>query len=93
MGNKVLEFIHRRFSNDCNWTSGNCFYFASILCLRFTNGELWYDEIANHFLCKIDGIFYDWNGIYVPENELIKWDNYKDIDELHFNRIIRDCIK
>jgi hypothetical protein len=24
---------------------------------------------------------------------LIKWDNYKDIDELHFNRIIRDCIK
>ena len=91
--NEVIEFINRRFPNDCNWVSGNCFYFACILYTRFPNSEIWYDEINNHFVCKIDNIFYDWNGIYNSEHELIKWDDYKDIDALHFNRIVRDCIR
>lgn len=92
MINKILFFISSRFSNDCNWTTGNCYYFAIILHTRFPNSEIWYDEINNHFVCKIDEKFYDWNGIYIPEHELVKWDDYKNIDELHYNRIIRDCI-
>ena len=27
----VLEFIHRRFKKDNDWTTGNCYYFACIL--------------------------------------------------------------
>ena len=29
--NQVEEFIQRRFPVDCNWTNGNCYYFAVIL--------------------------------------------------------------
>lgn len=92
MQNQILDFIHRRFSQDNNWVSGNCFYFACILCIRFPTGEIWYDEINNHFVCKINNTFYDWKGIYNPEYELVKWEDYRKIDALHFNRIIRDCI-
>ena len=90
---EVLEFIHRRFPQDCNWTSGNCYYFASILYMRFPDSEIWYDEINNHFVCKISDVFYDWNGVYKSEYELVRWKDFKDIDILLFNRIIRDCIK
>lgn len=90
--NKILDFIKTHFDKDCHWTSGNCFYFATILHTRFPHSEIWYDEIYNHFVCKIGSNFYDWNGIYKPKNALIKWKDYKKIDVLHYNRIVRDCI-
>lgn len=89
--NEIIEFIHRRFPDDSHWVSGNCFYFASILYTRFPNSEIWYDIINNHFVCKIGNEFYDWNGIY-KRNNLIKWDDYAELDKTHFNRIVRDCI-
>ena len=33
--NEIIEFINRRFKLDCNWTNGNCYYFALILADRF----------------------------------------------------------
>lgn len=38
--NKIEEFINRRFPNDCNWLSGNCYYFAIILKDRFPEGNI-----------------------------------------------------
>lgn len=33
--NKALEFIHRRFPQDSNWLTGNCYHFALIFIQRF----------------------------------------------------------
>ena len=35
---KVIDFIKKRFKIDCDWTTGNCFYFAKILESRFPGG-------------------------------------------------------
>ena len=57
--NEVLEFIKRRFSVDCNWTTGNCYYFAIILKDCFSSGKIFYDVINGHFIFFYDGKYYD----------------------------------
>jgi len=47
--NTVLEFIHRRFPQDSNWLTGNCYHFALILSSVF-NGDIFYDVVAGHFV-------------------------------------------
>ena len=97
---KIEEFINRRFPSDCNWLDGNCYYFARILKMRF-KGEIWYDLVEGHFLfCNFDK-FYDWGGwredydFSKPETveNLVKWSNYKKIDPVHYDRIVRDVIE
>lgn len=97
---EILDFINRRFPTDSNWLSGNCYYFAKILQLRF-GGELYYDLVDGHFLLMLNGRFYDWSGYrseYNVEsssrdfNYVIKWNEYEKIDPLHYERIVRDVI-
>lgn len=104
---EILDFINRRFpkENDCNWTTGNCFYFAKILQIRF-GGEIYYDLVNGHFLFMRDGLFFDWNGwwrgsdledfsrsiSHGTNDSIVKWADYKDIDPLHYERIVRDVI-
>lgn len=98
MNNNILDFIGRRFppEKDCNWISGNCYYFAVILASRF-EGEIWYHLIDDHFVFKQGKCFYDWTGLrqdYKEEdNALVKWDDYKIIDPIHYGRIKRDVIE
>ena len=73
------------------FADGWCYYFAVMLRARFT-GRIYYLPIANHFVCKIGDLFYDINGIYIPDEEAIPWDEYKYEDIIHTKRIIRDCI-
>ena len=89
----ILDFIYRRFTNDCNWLNGNCYYFALILKNRF-NGTIFYDVIDGHFATQIDGLKYDWNGIVKEEGNhiYIEWDKFEEYDRLQKQRIIRDCI-
>lgn len=97
---KVLDFIHRRFRDyDCNWTNGNCYYFAVILVDRFKDegAAIYYDTVDGHFICKIDDIFYDWNGALTFEEEHIekyikKWSDLCNEDPIWSNRIVRDVI-
>ncbi len=90
---KVLDFIKRRFPTDCNWTSGNCYFFALILKDAF-GGTILYDEIQGHFLCEIDGIPYDFNGVYENKDGfLVEWDELRKDDPLYSSRIIRDCCR
>lgn len=91
--NTIEEFIKRRFPEDCNWTSGNCYYFAKILESTF-NGRIWYELIYGHFVCEIDGEFYDWNGKVKPsiDKKYIPWDKMEEYDSNVKSRIIRDCI-
>lgn len=89
--NMVLEFINKRFPTNCNWTTGNCYYFALILADRF-NGDIYYDVINGHFITKIQDNFYDWSGIVDANNCLIEWNKMDQYDSLVKQRIIRDCI-
>lgn len=94
MKDTILSFIKRRFPQDCNWTTGNCYFFAQILHLTF-GGDIYYDPIDGHFLCLIDNNFYDWTGLknYSQEeiNLFYKWNELFSIDPIYYNRIIRDC--
>lgn len=91
--NKVIEFIQRRFPNDSNWTSGNCYYFALILKDRF-GGEIFYDLIEGHFFVKIKKKYYDYAGeIDVNNRVFISWEKFDKYDKLQKKRIIHDCLK
>ena len=92
MKNEVLDFIRRRFKRDCDWTTGNCNYFAIILKDRFPEGEMYYDVIYGHFVFKYLDIYYDWNGIVKSIGYLVEWDKFEEYDFLLKERIIRDCI-
>lgn len=92
--NKVLNFIKRRFITNCNWLTGNCYYFALILKDRFPEGEIYYDVIIGHFVFRLNGINYDWSGV-IPEMEkhyYVKWETFNEYDRLEKERIVRDCI-
>lgn len=91
--NEVLEFIKRRFSANCNWLDGNCFYFSIILLSRFPQGSIWYDTIQGHFVFQYNGDYYDWTGKINPIVEkLIEWDKFEEYDSNQKQWIIRDCI-
>ena len=47
---EIEEFINRRFPIDCNWTTGNCFFFAKILEAAFPGGKILYDVTNGHFV-------------------------------------------
>ena len=90
---RVKEFINRRFPKDSNWMNGNCFYFALILSKRF-HGEIWYDQIDGHFLSKIAGYFYDYEGVPKEETKgMISLNDIRLQDKLFYDRLMRDCVK
>lgn len=100
MREQVLEFIYRRFPDDCHWTDGNCYYFACILKARFEEGEIWYDAVDGHFVFKLEDLFFDWNGTCMQyeiderlKEHLYKWPDLKQIDEKLYKRIMRDAVR
>ena len=89
----VLEFIHRRFSKDCDWLCGNCYYFCIILQARFPTGTIWYDLVKGHFVFKYNNKFYDWSGIIKTDiDDCINWQYAFNEDFSLYKRIIRDVI-
>lgn len=92
---RIEEFIKRRFYVDCDWMSGNCYFFALIIKSVFS-GRIVYDPIDGHFLTYTDGGYYDWTGrrTYDAEYEsgFIDWETYCMEDPSHWGKIVRDCI-
>jgi len=88
---EILEFIHRRWMKDADWTCGNCYWFAKILCERFANLQMWYCPILGHFIAGRDGKFYDWNGIYIPQEQPILFEDIHRSDPLWYERLIQNC--
>lgn len=92
---EVLDFIKKRFTNAYfKWDCGNCYYFALILKERF-GGTIFYDVIYGHFVTKINGVYFDYNGVVsdIAERTFIEWDKFDEYDSVQRERIIRDCIK
>ena len=89
--NEVVEFIRRRFKSDSNWLDGNCYYFAVILCERFTIFNIYYAPVAGHFVAGYNGEFYDWRGKYDEEIPVLLSDIEKE-DPAWYRIIVRDCV-
>ncbi len=89
----VLEFITRRFPIDCNWTTGNCYYFTTILCARFPQMKIYYMPVTGHFVASSDKVnFYDHTGRVEVQEDIYDFELLKEEDPLWYNRLIRDCI-
>lgn len=93
MQDDILNFIYRRFQKDCDWTNGNCYYFALILKTRFKIGKIVYDVINGHFLYQQNNVNYDWTGIVYDVGYLVDWENFEKYDPIQKDRIIRNCIE
>lgn len=89
---EVIDFINRRFKEDCNWINGNYYYFALILRDRFPGGIIYYDVINGHFIYQYNGNYYDWTGIIYPQGYLVNWDEFDKYDNNQKQRIIKDCL-
>ena len=90
--NEVEEFINRRFTVDCNWTTGNCYWFAKILADRFWL-KIYYLPIEGHFVAGDGQLFFDFNGEYIVKDEpILNFDELETFDKLQYDRLVRDCI-
>ena len=93
MNQEVLDFINRRWQEDCHWLDGNCYWFAHILHTRFSILEIYYLPIEGHFICGDGKNFYDWSGYKIPKEEPWLFSDIAINDPLWFERIVRDCVK
>ena len=92
MENKVLEFINRRFKDDCKWLDGNCYYFTVILKDRFPKGKIYYDVIYGHFVFEYYRTYYDWTGVVKQLGYLVEWDKFDEYDSIQKERVVKGCI-
>ena len=92
MQDEVLEFINRRWQCDAGWLTGNCYWFAAILCKRFPHLEVFYLPVEGHFVAGINGRYYDWGGEYKPEQKPISLFEIQNTDPAWYHRLIRDCV-
>ena len=92
---RFTERGNRPQVEDC-FTNGCCFWFAYTLYARFaleaSNVEIMYDDIANHFGCRIDEKIYDITGDVTDKYRWKEWIEAYYEDVLRGNRIIRDCV-
>jgi hypothetical protein len=89
---KVEEFIHRRFKTDCNWTGGNCYYFALILKDRFPKGKIVYEVIDGHFMLLYRGHLYDFKGKHEKKGKFVDWETFDEYDANIKRKVIKGCL-
>lgn len=92
MEKEIKDFIARRFPVDCDWLTGNCYYFALILSNRFSL-DIYYLPVEGHFVVGDGKNYYDWRGCVnslIEEKPMTLNDIYYE-DPAHYIRIMRDC--
>ena len=92
MEQEVLDFIKRRWRKDANWTDGNCYWFARILCDRFDQLDIYYLPVDGHFVAGDGEQFYDFNGVVCTDEKIILFEKIKETDSLWYEHIVRDCV-
>lgn len=80
------------FNSDEKFMNGLCYWFVYILKGRFPNGEIWYNQIENHFYFVINNEAYDIRGRVILPSTAIKWTEYEKYDELDYQRVIKYCV-
>lgn len=92
---EIEEFINRRFKQDCDWLTGNCYYFAAILKIRFPYLEIVYFPVAGHFatLYRRINYFYDYRGKYQTKEVFYFWNELRNVEPNLFERIVKDCVE
>lgn len=98
---EILDFINRFTRNgqlteviEC-FSNGCCFWFAKILYDRFceVSPTIVYDEVYNHFACRIYDRVYDIRGDITEKNYgWVPWEVVIKQDPNHAYRITQDCI-
>ena len=72
----IIEAIRNSFCGaETVFTKGSCYYFYEILKSIFIEAEAYY--IDSHVVTKIDGVFYDINGIFKTDKAV----PFVEIDE------------
>ena len=89
---QINAFVEKRFQPDCNWTSGNSFYFATILKTRFPELEIYYLPIVGQFVTGAEGTYYDYHGEVEVGESPIKFSTMQISDPAYYARILRDCV-
>lgn len=89
---EVLDFISRRFANtNANWLTGNCYWFAQLLCVRFPYLKIYYMPIEGHFVAGTPSRYYDWTGLNTMAEKPILFQEIQQTDPQWAARILRDC--
>lgn len=97
----VLQFINdfKKINKDIIeelFTRGYCFWFAYILQGRFDlpnyHSKIYYNDIENHFICRVGKYFYDITGEIKNTNHYIPWEDYQNKEFSHSIIITKYCI-
>ena len=89
---EIEEFISRRWStSDAHWLSGNCYWFAQILIMRFPYLRLYYLPAEGHFVAGTPSRYYDATGRNLSKEKPILFDEIKQTDPAWAERLLRDC--
>ena len=90
---KFISRFHSSDNIDEVFTNGCCYWFAYILFVRFLDidAQIMYDKLCNHFATKIGDRIFDITGDVTDMHEWEPWSDFDD--ELHKQRIIRDCVR
>lgn len=91
MEQRILEFINRRFAADCDWTNGNCYWFAIILKTRFPELNIYYLSKKGHFIVGYLGNYFDWTGKVELDEFPILFSEIEHFDPLWYEHLVRDC--
>jgi len=90
--NEIIDFINRRWSIDCKWHDGNCWWFAYILITRFPEMKMYYLPKIGHFVAGLSSSqLFDHRGIYETDEEPILVEKIKEQDTLWYEHLMRDC--
>lgn len=90
----ILSFIGKYSECRYEFLNGWCYAFATMLA-KYFHGEVYYLPVLGHFVCLVDGSFYDVRGKLDKDKigeHPYRWKDYKRLDRLETSRIIRDCI-
>ena len=88
---QVKQFISLFGANE-RYLNGLCYWFAYILKGRFPNGEIWYDQIINHFYFVLDNAAFDIRGQVALPKTAMRWNEYETYDFLDYQRVVKYCI-
>ena len=97
----VISFINdfKKFNPidiEKTFKNGYCYWFAHILKNRFYDinfpTEIYYNDIENHFICRVGKRFYDIEGEVKNIDNYVPWDVYKTVEYCNAMVVYRDCI-